>query len=76
VTEAFDKAAEEGAAWLDAFLDERKIDREKLTKGDWFLLTREIPCTIRCWRIGVPVDCGKLNPIPDVFERLRGEDVL
>jgi hypothetical protein len=56
VTEAFDKAAEEGAAWLDAFLDERKIDREKLTKGDWFLLTREIPCTIRCWRIGVPVE--------------------
>jgi len=46
-------------------------------------ITREIPCRIRCWRVGVPVDtqpgnpceeCGSPVPIPSLWERLLDDD--
>lgn len=80
-----DKAAEEGGKWLDAYIERNKIDRDSLTKADWFLLTRKIPCSIRCWWIGEPVDvkpgepcpeCGKECPLPTAWERLAKDDDL
>jgi hypothetical protein len=82
-TSVAEKAAEEGGKWLDAFIEKRGIDKDNLSKAEWFLLAMEIPCTIRCWRIGEPVDvkpgekcpeCGKTRPIPTAWERLLEDD--
>lgn len=73
------RADEAAAAWIDRYIGERGLDRDKLTKADWFLLVREVPCGMRCWRIGAPVEvepgeccpeCGKLCPLPTVWDRL------
>lgn len=69
----------EAREWLGAWLERRGFDWEKLTPAERFLLTREIPCFIRCWRVGVAVDvkpgercseCGKLCPKPTFWEKL------
>lgn len=74
-----DKAA---AGWIEAHIAAKGLDKDTLTKADWFLLSREVPCEIRCWRIGEPVyiapgevcpECGKLRPAPSVWDRLLNE---
>jgi len=77
--DAADKAA---AVWLDTYIAAKEMDRDRLTKADWFLLTREVPCEIRCWRIGEAVEvspgescpeCGKMRPAPSVWDRILDE---
>lgn len=71
-----DEAAE---AWVNKFLARNGLKPEELTSGDWLAIAHKVPCTIRCWRIGSPVDvkpgnkcpeCGKLHPVPTRYERL------
>lgn len=65
--------------WLDGYLEANGIDWEKLTKGERLKLTMHIPCNIRCWRVGGPVEvkpgescpeCGLERPLLTVWERL------
>lgn len=66
-------------AWLETFLARRKITWEKLSTAEQFLMTREIPCSIRCWRVGGAVtvrpgeecpECGKTQPVQTLWEKL------
>ena len=68
--------------WLRGFLDHHGIKWDTLTKAQQFLMTREIPCTIRCWRVGGPVDvrpgeecseCGKPVPLKTSWELIPFE---
>ena len=70
---------EKALEWLNQYLLENKIDMDKLSPAQQFLLMREIPCTIRCWRVGGPVEvergkkcpeCGKLRPLRTSWERI------
>jgi len=63
--------------WLGRWLERNHIDWDTLTKAQQFLLTREIPCSVRCWRVGGPVDvragdpcseCGKIEPKPTAWD--------
>lgn len=74
-----DSADERAAAWLDAYIEDEGIDRDTLTKADWFLLTRMVPCHIRCYRVGISVavepgqpcpECGKMRPELTAWDRL------
>jgi hypothetical protein len=65
--------------WLGSFLERHGIEWDSLTKAQQFLMTREIPCSIRCWRVGGPVnvkagepcsECGKIEPKPTFWEHL------
>jgi len=65
--------------WLGRWLDQHHIVWDALTAAQQFLLTRQIPCSVRCWRIGGPVDvkpgdpcseCGKIEPKPTFWDRL------
>jgi len=81
--EAIEEAAKAAAKWLDKYTLDNKIERDNLTPAQWFHLVMQVPCSIRCWRIGQPVtvkpgevcpECGKLQPVPDVWDRLRDDD--
>ena len=79
-------ASEEAEKWLNAYIERNGIDFRALTKGQLCILSREVPCTIRCWRISLPVDvkpgevcpeCGKLVPPRTAWEKLaRDEDAF
>lgn len=65
--------------WLGEWLDKNHIDWDTLSPAQRFLLTREIPCSIRCWRVGGPVtvkpgdpcsECGKVEPKPTFWEHI------
>jgi hypothetical protein len=65
--------------WLARWLDRNHIKYDSLTQAQKFLLMREIPCSIRCWRVGGPVDvkpgekcseCGHEEPKPTAWERI------
>jgi len=54
-----------GEEWLERFCQENNIDFNSLSLGDRFQLTRKIPCTVRCARIGAgvfPLDIGERCP--------------
>lgn len=74
--EAEQQAAKE---WLAHLLEKHQIDWDKLTPAQRLMLTRHIPCFIRCWRVGGPVDvkpgevcseCGQKQVVPTFWEKL------
>jgi hypothetical protein len=71
--------AVETYVWLEEYFLRHHLDPDNLTSPEWFNISRVIPCHIRCWRIGAPVDvkpgtpcpeCGKLRPLPTRYDRL------
>jgi len=65
--------------WLAKWLDRHGLVWDTLTKAQQFLLMSEIPCSIRCWRVGGSVDvkpgevcdeCGKTQPKLTFWEQL------
>lgn len=69
----------EASKWLMVFLEKNAIDWTSLSQAQKFLLMREIPCPIRCWRVGGPVDvqpgevcpeCGSTVPKQTFWEKL------
>jgi len=72
--------------WVAEFCKRQGLDWEQLSKGERFLITREVPCNIRCWRIGGAVtvapgekcpECGKERPVRTRYERmLEGESTV
>jgi len=67
-----------------SFCEQQKINWHSLTKGEQFLITRMVPCPIRCWHVGGPVDvepggrcpeCGKVYVAPPTaLERLVADE--
>jgi hypothetical protein len=64
-------------AWLAEFIERNGIKYEELSQSQKFLLMREIPCSIRCWRVGVSIptrpgqpcdECGKVEPLKTSWE--------
>lgn len=69
--------------WLKEHLVAGKVDPNNLTAGQWLQISRVIPCQLRCWRIGAPVDvkpgsycpeCGRFYPKTSRYELLVQED--
>lgn len=65
--------------WLLARCEEAGVTWETLQLMDRNRLIRSIPCNIRCWRVGGPVDttpgepcveCGRPVSVPTLWERL------
>ncbi len=50
---------------LEEQLAKHGIDWNKLTPGERFQLTREIPCWLRCWRVGVAIPCKPGDVCPE-----------
>lgn len=72
------EAAKKAAAWLEEWAREAKVDLQKLTGGEWFIVAMKVPCPIRCWRVGVSIpvgpneecpECGKINTVT-LWDRL------
>jgi hypothetical protein len=71
-------------AWVNDFCVNQGITWDKLTPGQQFSVLRAVPCTVRCARIGEPVEvapgedcpeCGKPHPpLLTQWERLLKED--
>jgi len=47
-----------GEEWLAKYCVDNGIDPNKLSKAERFQLSMEIPCTVRCFRVG-----GYVNPM-------------
>ena len=65
-------ATQAAAEWLEAYAIENKIDLDSLSGGEWFIISTQVPCAIRCWRVGVSIEvepnqecpeCGKVNVV-------------
>ena len=59
----------------------KKVDLDTLTGGQWFVVAMQVPCSIRCWRVGVSIpvglnetcpECGKVNAYT-VWDRLNSD---
>jgi hypothetical protein len=75
-TEEVDRAA---GQWIKDYCSARQLDWEKVMASDGLTLTRLVPCNIRCWRIGGPVDttpgepcaeCGRPAAVPTIWDHL------
>lgn len=72
--------------WVAELCEREGLDWEALTKAEQFQITMMVPCPIRCFRVGGPVDvepgercpgCGKIYVAPPTaLERLAGEPVV
>jgi len=51
--------------YLKHYCKENNINWNKLTRAEQFMLTRKIPCTIRCFRVGGPVDLDEDGTCPE-----------
>lgn len=65
--------------WLLALCKEHGVEWDGLDKSTQNGLVRSIPCNVRCWRVGGPVDttpgepcveCGRPVPVQTLWERL------
>jgi hypothetical protein len=54
-----------GEEWVAAFCKEHDLDWSKLDISDRRAITRAIPCNIRCWRVGEPVETVRGEPCPE-----------
>lgn len=70
-------------AWIIAFCERNNIEWDKLSGVDKNRIAREMPCNVRCWRVGVPVEttpgkpcaeCGHPAPLPTVWDHILAED--
>ncbi len=71
-----------GEEWVAAFCENNGLDWDQLTKAERFKITMLVPCTIRCFRVGGPVDvargeqcpeCGQVVPTRTAWEHLLEE---
>lgn len=58
-----------GEEWMADFCQTNGIAWQKLTKGQQFQLGMRIPCNIRCFRVGGPVDVEPGKPCPECGQR-------
>lgn len=64
------EAADKAAQWVTAYVKEVGLKTEDLSPAQWFIVAMQVPCAIRCWRVGVSIrvapgqpcpECGKVN---------------
>ena len=74
-----------GEEWVAKYCAQRGLDWDKLDLPQRRAITRAIPCAIRCWRVGTPVDvapgercpeCGRWRGFPTALERVLSEPDL
>jgi hypothetical protein len=51
--------------WIGKYLAKHGIDQQDMSEVEWELLVRLVPCRIRCWRVGVPVEVGPGEECPE-----------
>lgn len=70
--------------WVLAYCAEHDLDWDSLTAGEQTRVTMQIPCNIRCWRVGVSIEtkpgkacpeCGRPVPLPTAWD-LVGDGFL
>ena len=59
--------------WLTDYFRIQGIDPDTATDRDVVLAARKIPCSIRCWRIGGPVDVKVGEPCPECGKPCEGD---
>jgi hypothetical protein len=68
-----------GEEWVAAYCQRNGLTWEKLEIPERRAITRSIPCNVRCWRVGGPVDtvpgepceeCGSIVPLPTAWEKI------
>jgi len=78
------EAAKKAAAWLEDWARQAQVDLAAFTPAQWFAAAMKVPCSIRCWRVGISVEvgpnevcpeCGKTNVVT-LWDRLAGPDSL
>ena len=62
-----------GEEWVHELCQARGIDWSRLTAGERTQITMHIPCTIRCWRVGVSIE---VKPGEDCPECGRHVDLM
>lgn len=76
------EAAQNAARWIEQWARENSVDLDALSGGQWFVVAMQVPCSIRCWRVGVSIpvglnekcpECGKVNAYT-AWDRLRNDD--
>ena len=59
--------------WLTAYFRIQGIDPDKARDEDVVKAARQIPCSVRCWRIGEPVDVKVGEPCPECGKPYKGD---
>lgn len=71
--------------WIVDYLKARDLEWEGLTPAERFRITMQVPCQIRCFRVGVAIDvqpgekcpeCGKERPVLTRYERMLNGTTL
>lgn len=65
-----------GEEWVDNFCRKRGLDWDKLSFADQRDITRAIPCTIRCWRVGQAVNVEPGRTCPECGRKSNRYDVI
>lgn len=76
------KAAKKASVWLQEWAKEGGHDLESFSPAQWFMAAMKVPCSIRCWRVGVSIEVEANKPCPEcgktyevtVFDRLLEPD--
>ena len=58
-------ALEAARAWLEERLKENTLQLEDLSAGQRLQLVMQVPCSIRCWRVGVSIEIGSDGLCPE-----------
>jgi hypothetical protein len=75
-------ASEEAGKWLEQYAIAKGIDLDALSPAEWFIIAMQVPCAIRCWRVGLSIDVPPNEPCPECgkvyvytkWDRLVGPD--
>jgi hypothetical protein len=61
--------------WLTTYLTRQGIDPSTATDRAIVQAARHIPCSIRCWRIGQPVEVKEGEPCPECGKPYEGDNL-
>jgi hypothetical protein len=70
--------------WVMQFCEANQLVWDELSPFEKLQVTRQVPCKVRCWRVGAPVDttpgepcpeCGQMVPTPTVWEHVTNPQV-
>ena len=59
------EAAQKASLWVAAWADRENVDLEALSPAQWFVVAMKVPCSIRCWRVGVSIEVGRNEVCPE-----------
>lgn len=72
-----------GEEWVEAYCEKQGLVWGDLTIPEQRGILQSIPCTVRCWRVGEPVDgkpgdpcdeCGRPHPLPNLWQKVLHSD--